>query len=813
MSESIKKHILGRLQITRECNQNCVFCSAPPADKEMTFDEIKQKIIELKKLGTTDLMLTGGEPTLRKDLFNILDFCKTLNFEEMTIQTNGSNLNNLLLLKKIKENKNIKFNISFHSSDSEIYSKISQKPENYNNLISGIKLLGEMGISAYFTIVINKINYKQLKEHIIFIHANFPHITHFSFNFLDPIYSAKNNLWVIPTFSETQKYIHETVDYLKKNDLTFRIEKLPLCYMTGFEEFSSDIRREIFDENRIMSFLRTKNDNEKSTLNIEKKTQFHNAKACDICRLKELCPGINPNYAALFGDNEIYPIFDDPIKIIDRVKNSKQSLTKKNSIMDEAHSDLKLFEYAINHKSNKNNIYDTYSFFLMDNVGVRDEDYIINHWISHVDEIKKGIAKNLLSFYIHIPFCVSNCAYCVYPSTTIKSENELQNYHNFLINQMEKFAPIFKGVKFKTLYFGGGSPNIFSAEQMDKLFSKLFSLYEFEEYAEKAIEFNPRNTNIEKLKVIEKFEFNKFSIGVQSLSKRVLEINNRAYQTTKMIKDIVDMFNNLNLNYINIDLVIGLKGDTSEDFLSSFEEICKISPTNICIYPIKTNDDYIKKNYGNFDNFEKFYYPLFDKVIEQIIPIIKKYSYVPLFDMDKPSYVRPIIFSRNSGKRKRIDWSYAHFSIYPFSNFCLGYYSHSRVSNVIDYRYVDKNNINSMFLKKFSTNPHDYIYFVDVFSSIFEKVKFITQEFYKHRIIERKKYLEFYSKDILLEFPYAINSLKTLGIISVDDERIIFKEINEKEAYKYLLFFVGKENVLKKFPEYKLKMINKMGNI
>jgi coproporphyrinogen III oxidase-like Fe-S oxidoreductase len=626
---------------------------------------------------------------------------------------------------------------------------------------------------------------------------------------LDPIYSATKNPWAIPTFAETQRYIHETVDYLKNNDLTFRIEKLPLCYMTGFEEFSSDIRREIFDEKRIMSFLRTKSDKEDSTLHIEKKTQFHNAKQCDICYLKQLCAGINPNYVSVNGDNEVYPIFDDPMLIVNRAKNTKQPSAKKNSIMDSALSDMNLFDYAIRHKSNKNNIYDTYSFFLMNNAGARDEDYIFNHWVYHVDEIKKGLVKNLLSFYVHIPFCVSNCAYCVYPSTTLKSETELEEYLDFLIQKMEKFAPIFKGLKFKTLYFGGGSPNIFSSEQMDKLFSKLFSLYDFEEYAEKAIEFNPRNTDIDKLKVIEKFGFNKLSIGVQSLSKRVLELNERGYQTIGMIKNAVELFNNLNLNYINIDLVIGLKGDTPEDFLSSFENICKIAPTNICIYPLKTNDAYIKKNYGSVDNFEKFYYPLFDEITEKLVSITAKYDYLPIFDMDKPSYVRPIIFSKNSVKRKRIDWSYAHFSIDPFSNFCLGYYSHSRISGVIDYRYSDKSNFDSMFLKKFSTNPDDYTYLVDTFSPIFEKVKFITQEFYKHREIDRKKYIEFYGKDILLDFPYAINALKALGIIKVEDKKIVFKDMHEKEAYPCLLFFVGRENVMIKFPEYTAKTMNK----
>jgi len=321
-----KKHILGRVQITRECNQNCVYCSAPPAEEELSFEEIKKKITELKELGTTDIMLTGGEPTTRKDLLEILGFCNSLKFTEITIQTNGSNLDNIEFLKRIKKIPNVKFNISFHSSDPKIFGEISQKPENYQRLLKGLKYIGELGISAYLTVVISKLNYKKLKEHVMFVKENFPHITHFSFNFIDPIYKARENPWTIPKFAEAEKYIHEAVDYMKKNNLTFRIEKMPLCYMEGFEEYCSDIRRSVFDENRIMSFLRTKGDTHDEELMIEKESKFFYAPQCKICNLKMLCPGLNPNYVKVYGYEEVFPVFSNPKKIIEKVRGSKQNL-------------------------------------------------------------------------------------------------------------------------------------------------------------------------------------------------------------------------------------------------------------------------------------------------------------------------------------------------------------------------------------------------------------------------------------------------------------------------------------------------------
>lgn len=790
------KHILGRVQITRECNQNCVYCSAPPAEEELGFEEIKKKITELKKLGTTDIMLTGGEPTTRKDLLEILDFCNSLKFTEITIQTNGSNLDNLKFLEQIKKIPNVKFNISFHSSDPEIFGKISQKPENYQRLLKGLKYIGELGISVYLTVVISKLNYKKLKEHVRFVKENFSHITHFSFNFIDPIYKAKENPWTIPTFAEAEKYIHEAVDYMKKNNLTFRIEKMPLCYMAGFEEFCSDIRRGVFDENRIMSFLRAKGDVDEDELMVEKDTKFFYAPQCKGCYLNMLCPGINPNYVKVHGYDEVFPVFSNPEKIIEKVRGSKQNLG--NDFEKKVLDDFKLFEYAIKVKSNKNNVYDTYSYFLMDPAGVKSEDFIYDAWKTQVEKIKQKKAPDLLSFYIHVPYCESNCDYCCYPSTKLKNKEQLEEYLNFLIEKMKKFSPIFKGMKFKTIYIGGGTPSIFSEEQLSMLLKELFSRFNFQEYSEKSIELNPSTTTFEKLKILERYGFNKISMGVQSLSKNVLSINKRGYQTKDMIKKAIENFKRLDLNYINVDLLLGLKGDTVKDFVYSFEEICKIGPSNICIYPVKTNDWYIRKNYGNFKNFTKFYYPLFDEVAKKIAHIGEKYGYMKHYEINKLSYIAPLVFANKNQLTKRVDYSYTHFNLPPFSNFCLGFYAHSRVVDCIDYLFVNKNNPDSMFLKNFSTKPDDYVYMTYRLSPRFERVKFIVKKFYVDWAVPREEYKEFYNADIVDDFPYAIKALQLLKVIKVTEKKIIFREMDEKKIYPYLLFFVGRRNVLKR---------------
>ncbi|MBT3407567.1 radical SAM protein [Candidatus Woesearchaeota archaeon] len=629
-----------------------------------------------------------------------------------------------------------------------------------------------------------------------FIKINFPHIAHLSFNFIDPVYQAMKNKWTIPTYSQTEKEIYKTVKFMKQNNLTFRIERLPLCYMSGFEEFSSDIRRGFFNEIRMISLLKAKGDIQEKELIIEKNTKFYQAKQCKKCKLKLLCPGINPNYVEIHGSNEVFPIFKNPIDIINKIE--KTNLKKKSEFEKKIITDLKLFKHAIKIKTNKNNVYDTYSHFLMRSGGIKTEEFIYNSWKQHLKLIKEKKNKDLLSFYIHIPFCESNCNYCCYPSTKLENKKQLNEYYEYLIIQIKKYAKLFKNYKFKTLYIGGGTPSIFSEKQLKNILELIFKNYKFEKYCEKAIELNPKSTTIQKLKILEMFEFNKISIGVQSLSKRILDINERKNQTTTLVNETIQNFKKLDLNYLNVDLLLGLKNDTVKDFLYTFEEICKMGPSNICIYPLKTNDKYIKKNYKTFEKFTEFYYPLFDNVSKQIIPIAKKYNFNEHYKLEKLSYIAPLVFSKTKQKTKQVDFHYTHFNLPPYSNFCLGFYSHSRIINKIDYMLINKNNQDSMFLKGFSTNPKEYIYLTQKLDPNFEKVKFIIKTFYQHWEIPRKLYKEYYGTDIVQDFAYAIKALSHLNILKVHSDKIIFKKMDEKKLYPYLLFFAGRKNVMKK---------------
>lgn len=790
-----EKHIPGRIQISTKCNHECLFCSNESGKlKQPALDDIKERITELKTLGTNDLFITGGEPTIHPDLFVILDFAKTVGFKEITIQSNCTNLTKQFL-ERIEKYGNVKFNVSFHSFEEETNNKLSGN-KNYSRIISGLKNLSDSKVQAYITIAINKLNYKQLKDHIHFIKENFPNITHFSFNFVDPCGRAKENEWIIPTFLESERYIKEAADYVIQNNMSFRLERVPLCYMDGFEHFSTEVRMPVFSEKRLTYFA----DESEKKLKMQDKSEYHKPDACNHCFLTGICPGINPNYFDVHGSSEVYPVFKNPNEIIDKILNARSGsnlVEDQSGFIKKVNSDLVLFKKAIESKPNKNNIYDTYSYYLMQSAGFKSKQFIYGAWKSFIGTAKSDTAE-LLNLYIHFPFCQSNCDFCIYPSVRLNSEKEIDDYINYLVSEMRLFSPLFKNKTFKNLSIGGGTPSLMSDDQLNRLLTSIFEFFRFDDEGEKSIEFNPNTSSYGKLKILDRFSFNKLSFGVQSLSSKVLAGSGRGYQTRETVERAIADFKKTGIGFLNVDLLLGLKNDTAEEMIYSIEELFKMKPNLICVYPIKINNNYLLKNKLTEKEFLNYYYPLFDKVAKVLPEIAKKYSYGSQDDFSKLSYVHPFSFHMLDGKKTRLKYSYSNFNTKPYSTLGLGYYSESCINDSIRYTNVDKNHPNTLFLKDFSVKKEDFTFYTNVFLKDYSKVKFIVHSVCDGFEVKRDEYSTKFGNDIVDDFAYAVAALKHLSLIAVTEDRLIFNVVNENELYVPLLFFVGRRAVEKR---------------
>jgi len=321
----MKKRKAANMQVTRVCNNECVFCSNPTFEKEYTLEEAKGTAKKLKGRGITEIFLSGGEPTMCSFLLDIIRYLKEIGIEPRMI-TNGVKISHEKLVINIKEAGIKSVNVSIHSHKKDIADKLSQKEGHFEKSLTGIKNLLKNGFDVKINSTINSLNCKHLLDFVKFFHKNFSEINHFVFNFLDPGYSdgtlksrAGRNPWIVARFTDFELELRQMVSFLKKHDKTFRVERVPLCYMPGFEEFSTETRKIVKHEIYLTSFIEKDKKNE--LREVDPKYFRSKIDCCSLCGLNAICAGIQEEYLKLHGENEFYPVFKDPDNIISRIKD------------------------------------------------------------------------------------------------------------------------------------------------------------------------------------------------------------------------------------------------------------------------------------------------------------------------------------------------------------------------------------------------------------------------------------------------------------------------------------------------------------
>lgn len=292
--------------ILMDCNNDCLFCSVPKKKTYLSISEIKTKIDKYKKENYDQITITGGEPTLHPGLPNIIKYIKSLNME-CRITTNGTKLTKNLI-KDLELSGLTYIAISIHSFHQITASKISNNPDyNLNNIFKAINyILTRDKIRLYINITISKLNYKELPFMAKIISDKLSNVHMINFNYIDIWGNVlKKNLKseIGLRYYIADKYLHEAFTILKNSDINFRAERIPLCYLIGFEENSSDYNRAIQTEEATTDFI------EGGIQELDNK-DYIKGESCVYCTYTKLCPGVSLNYHKAFGTADLYPIFE-----------------------------------------------------------------------------------------------------------------------------------------------------------------------------------------------------------------------------------------------------------------------------------------------------------------------------------------------------------------------------------------------------------------------------------------------------------------------------------------------------------------------
>jgi len=184
---------------------------------------------------------------------------------------------------------------------------------------------------------------------------------------------------------------------------------------------------------------------------------------------------------------------------------------------------------------------------------------------------------------VHIPFCHSLCYYCGCNKVITRHRDKADTYLDFLEKEITSRAPLFKNYKVNQLHWGGGTPSFLTKAQMTKLVHLLKQHFDFSDEMEMSIEVDPREIELDMADHLYDLGFNRISIGVQDINRKVQETINRV-QSTEFIEQLIYRAKNVGFKSVNVDLIYGLPHQTPETFAKTLDKVKEVDVDRISLF-------------------------------------------------------------------------------------------------------------------------------------------------------------------------------------------------------------------------------------
>ncbi|NLH38759.1 MAG: radical SAM protein [Elusimicrobia bacterium] len=292
------------IKITFKCNNHCSFCAQGNKRtiiKPVSKEEIIKNLSEAKsKYKTDEVVFTGGEPTLHKDIIELIKKAKKLGYKTIQLQTNGRTISSTDFIKKISDAGITEIGPALHGSKPEIHDKLTNSKGSFAQTVKGIINAKKLGLYVLTNTVITSLNYKDLENIArLLIYLK---VDQFQLAFVHIIGTAwENRKWIVPKKSDAMPYIKKALDLGINSGTPCYTEAIPYCLMKGYEDC---VAERIIPDGPVVDaevFVKNYGKYRRDEGKIKRKE-------CERCIYFKICEGPWREYPKIYGWEEFKPV-------------------------------------------------------------------------------------------------------------------------------------------------------------------------------------------------------------------------------------------------------------------------------------------------------------------------------------------------------------------------------------------------------------------------------------------------------------------------------------------------------------------------
>lgn len=190
-----------------------------------------------------------------------------------------------------------------------------------------------------------------------------------------------------------------------------------------------------------------------------------------------------------------------------------------------------------------------------------------------------------LALYIHIPWCVRKCPYCDFNSHAASPVLPEEEYVDALLADLDQDLPTVYSRPLSSIFFGGGTPSLFSAAALGRLLAGVEQRIAFAPDIEITLEANPGTFEQDKFVAYRKLGINRLSIGIQSFQPQKLEALGRIHTGDEALR-AAEMARRAGFDNFNLDLMHGLPDQSLEEALDDLRQAIALAPTHLSWYQL-----------------------------------------------------------------------------------------------------------------------------------------------------------------------------------------------------------------------------------